>query len=267
MDIRAFMKRDGEKPLDNIVTNGGLCGIFRKIACIGDSLSSGEFESFECDKRGYHDFYEYSWGQYMARDIGCTVYNFSKGGMTARDYNSFAKSKDFYNDEYKAQAYIIALGANDISSTLRGEMEFGDENDVDLSDFAKNKPTFAGYYGQIVSRYKEISPDAKFFFVTFPNDKLHKGGEIIPGMVELLYSLAELFDNAYVIDLYKYGPVYDQRFKDRFYLLGHLNPDGYILTAQLIDSYIDYIVRHNPDDFRHAGFILTDIDYKQGGEI
>ena len=35
----------GEKPLDQLILNGGFCGIFRTIACIGDSLSSGEFES------------------------------------------------------------------------------------------------------------------------------------------------------------------------------------------------------------------------------
>ena len=54
----------GEKPLDKLVTNGGFCGIFRTIACIGDSLSSGEFESLNNDgQRGYHDYFEYSWGQ------------------------------------------------------------------------------------------------------------------------------------------------------------------------------------------------------------
>ena len=84
MDIRQYMKKEGERPLDSIVTNGGFCGIFRRIACIGDSLSSGEFQSYENEAHGYHDFYEYSWGQYMARDAGCTVYNFSKGGMTAQ---------------------------------------------------------------------------------------------------------------------------------------------------------------------------------------
>ena len=33
-----------EKPLDTLLTDGGNVGIFRTHACIGDSLSSGEFE-------------------------------------------------------------------------------------------------------------------------------------------------------------------------------------------------------------------------------
>lgn len=39
-----------EKPFDNIIRDGGFTRIFRTIGCIGDSLSSGEFESM--DKAG-----------------------------------------------------------------------------------------------------------------------------------------------------------------------------------------------------------------------
>lgn len=72
MNINDYIKLiPEEKPLDHIVTDGGMCGIFRKICCIGDSLSSGEFESLdENGNKGYHDMFEYSWGQYIARDIG-----------------------------------------------------------------------------------------------------------------------------------------------------------------------------------------------------
>lgn len=51
MDIKKYMAQSNEKPLDNIAVNGGFCGIFRKITCVGDSLSSGEFESQKTAKR------------------------------------------------------------------------------------------------------------------------------------------------------------------------------------------------------------------------
>ncbi len=39
MNLDLFFPCDpDEKPLDNPVTDGGYCGIFRTIACIGDSL-------------------------------------------------------------------------------------------------------------------------------------------------------------------------------------------------------------------------------------
>ena len=45
------------------MADGGFCGIFRTIGCIGDSLSSGAFETLSEDNvPGGLDMYEYSWG-------------------------------------------------------------------------------------------------------------------------------------------------------------------------------------------------------------
>ena len=80
MKLRKFMEIPEGRPLDQIRPDGGFCGIFRTIGCIGDSLSSGEFESLdEAGNKGYHDEYDYSWGQYLARIAGCKAYNFSRG--------------------------------------------------------------------------------------------------------------------------------------------------------------------------------------------
>jgi hypothetical protein len=258
MKITFFVKNAGEKPLDTILDDGGFCSIFRTIACIGDSLSSGEFESInEYGENTYHDFYEYSWGQYIARMTGAFVYNFSRGGMTAKEYcKSFADCNDFWNKDKASQAYIVALGLND----LFGEgQELGTVNDICLNDYTKNNNTFAGFYGQIIQRLKNISPDARFFFVTFAKEPEHDP-VIALGHRQLMYDLTKLFKNSYVIDLYQFGPVYDDKFKENFYLLGHMTPTGYILTAKIIASYIDYIIRNNPTDFKKIGFINTGIE-------
>ena len=248
-----------EKPLDSFVGEYSNTSIFRRIAFIGDSLSSGEFETVAANgSRGYHDMYEYSWGQYIARKNGLTAYNFSKGGMTAKWYiNSFANEKGFWDEDKACQAYVIALGVNDL---LGQNMPIGTKDDI-TAEITDSSP-FISYYAEIIRRYKEISPDAKFFFVTFPNEGNHPNIDKFEGMIDALYALAEHFDNSYVIDLYKYGPVYDDAFKAKYFLHGHMNPMGYIYTAKLVDSYIDYIVRTNPDDFKHVGFIGTDIQYK-----
>ena len=54
MGIEQFYAIEGEKPFDNFFPNGGFTGIFRTIACIGDSLSSGEHESMMDGKKGFH---------------------------------------------------------------------------------------------------------------------------------------------------------------------------------------------------------------------
>ena len=260
MNIENFLKK--EHPLEPLTANINLCSIFRTIGCVGDSLSSGEFEELKANgERHYHDLYEYSWGQFMARDLGCKVYNFSKGGMTAEKYcQGFAEENGFWDADKACQAYIFALGVNDIWVL---DKEVGSPSDVDLKDYRNNKPTFAGYYAQIIQRLKEISPDAKFFFMTMPQnstDSEHKKekGDL---HAKLMYDFAEMFSNSYVIDLRKYAPDYNSAFREKYFLGGHMNPVGYVLTACMVETYIDYIIRNNMEDFKQVGFIGTEYKY------
>lgn len=256
MDMTAFYPRPDEKPLDHMVTDGGFCSIFRSIACVGDSLSSGEFEGTSAEgNTTYHDMFEYSWGQYMARAAGCLVRNFSRGGMTAKEYcETFADTNGLFDASLACSAYILALGVNDVSSGI----PLGSAADI-KADWRENEKTFAGYYGAIVQRYKAFRPDAKFFFMTMPRESgmAADWAAKYDAHRELLYTLAAHFDNAYVLDLRAYAPVYDEQFRRHFYLGGHLNPAGYALTAEMVMAYIDYLVRHNPRDFAQVGFIGT----------
>ena len=258
MTLEKYVINEGEKPLDNICSDGGFCSIFRTIGCIGDSLSSGEFEGFTENERVCIDMFDYSWGQFMARDIGSTVYNFSKGGLSAKEFDTFARENGFYDDKYKAQAYIIAFGVNDITQMMNGTLELGSSNDIDLGDYAKNKATFAGYYARIISKFKNLQPKAKFFLVTIPRGNEKKEREEFSDQhAELMYAIAKKLDNCYVIDLRKYAPVYDDEFRKDFFLGGHMNAAGYRLTALMIESYIDYIIRNNSEDFTQIGFVGT----------
>lgn len=250
-----------EKPLDTLVTDGGFCGIIRTIACVGDSLSSGEFEQLDSNgNKTYHDMFDYSWGQFMARMAGCKVYNFSRGGMTAKEYcNSFAEANGFWDSDKAAQGYIIALGVNDV---LNAGQPVGSIEDICFDDYNKNADTFAGYYAKIIQRYKEIQPDAKFFLVTKPRDSRDEKCDGADDISKLLYDFASVFTNVYIIDLRKYAPVYDEEIRSKFFLGGHMNAAGYLFTAKLIVSYIDYIIRHNFEDFSKIGFVGYNMEYK-----
>ncbi len=255
MDVTKFYANPDEKPLDNLVEDGGFCKIFRTIGCIGDSLSSGELESFDEGIPGFHDFYEYSWGQFMARTLGSKVYNFSKGGMTAKEFfNSFAQVCGAYKYENLCQAYIIALGVNDLNLNF----------EMGTVDIDKVEDTILSYYIRIIKTIKSKQPDAKFFLMTMPNDvtKTQEAIEKNEAYSEAIRTLAEKFKNTYVLDFRKYAPVYDQKFKDTFFL-GHMTPTGYVLTAKMVMSYIDYIIRNNPEDFSQVGFIGTPYKYNK----
>lgn len=261
MDIKQFMKNENEKPLDVIKDDGGFCAIFRTIGCIGDSLSSGEFESLNKDGVcSYHDMYDYSWGQYMARTIGSKVYNFSRGGMTAKQYcEAFANEKGFWDFDKRCQAYVIALGVNDITQVMAGGIKFGAIEDVDKTKSSNSKKTFVGYYAQIIQRLKINQPRAKIFLMTIPkaSDDSQERDKWNDKHREVLYQIAEMFKNTYVLDLRQYAPEYGEGFHDHFFMSGHMNPMGYILTAKMVMSYIDFIVRNNPKEFAEVGFIGT----------
>lgn len=261
MDINDFYIKPNEKPLDNLVCDGGFCGIFRTIGIIGDSLASGELESNNDGIRGYHDYYEYSWGQYMARTLGNTVYNFSKGGMTAKEFfESFGASYGAFGYEKLCQAYIIALGVND---TARMD-NLGDIDKAVSENPSDENNGFLNYYAGIIKRIKAKQPQAKFFLMTIPRttyrpEDLRQKQEV---WCEALRELAKRFTNTYVLDIRKYGPLYDQKMVDTFFR-GHMTPSGYLLTAKMVMSYIDYLVRKYPDDFAQVGFIGTPYVYNK----
>jgi len=263
MDINKFYGNPDENPLDNLVSDGGFCGIFRTIGCIGDSLSSGEFETRDEDGiLGYHDFYEYSWGQYMARACGNKVYNFSRGGMTAKEFcNKFADECGVYKYENLCQAYIIALGVNDITQSFPA----GDPEKISVS---KNREpddeSILAYICQIVRTLKSKQPDAKIFIMTIPDSDLRNDGRRAKeeALAEAIRAFCAKTKNTYVLDLRKYGPLHDQKFNDNF-RLGHMTPTGYMIMSKMIMSYIDYIIRNNHEDFAQVGFIGTPYKYRK----
>lgn len=259
MNLNDLYFNPSEKPLDNLCRDGGFVSIFRTIACVGDSLSSGEFETLDeaTGVRHYYDMFEYSWGQFIGRMAGSRVYNFSRGGMTASEYcDSFAAAMDYWSPDKKAQAYIVALGVNDL---INARQPLGEMSDINRDDPAQNAKTFTGYYARILQTYQAMVPGAKFFLVTMPHQTMYEANSDMAAIADAhaarLYELAEYFPDTYVVDLRKYGPDHDEDFTNRFYLHGHLNALGYRLTAELIASYIDYIIRHNPTDFTSVPFV------------
>lgn len=69
MKLDGYILGEGEQPLDVIKDDGGFTSIFRSIAVVGDSLSSGEFEGTNAEGgKTYRDRYEYSWGQFLEND-------------------------------------------------------------------------------------------------------------------------------------------------------------------------------------------------------
>ena len=146
------------------------------------------------------------------------------------------------------------MGVNDL--IVRKE-QTGELSDVDFLNPENNQKSFAGYFVKIIQKYRQLQPNARFFLVTMPRSEDESENAIKKSHAELMYQFAEKFPHTYVIDLYQYAPVYDEAFRKAYYLYGHMSPCGYLLTAKMIASYIDYIVRSDMDAFKQVAFIGT----------
>ena len=238
-----------ETPLKSLTDNTGMLDIFLHVGCIGDSLASGE--SYWNDGGTAHgqDFYQYSWGQYLARKTGNTYYNWSSGGQSTRTWLQSSYATECFDGQHLCEAYIIGLGQNDANYNYT----IGSSADIDLADYNNNADSFYGSYGKIIQKIKEVQPQAKIFVITDPNASTNTKGYNAP-----IRDMANIFTNVYVIDMREYAlkymksPVVIAQSRN-----SHFNAYGYKLFAMMIANYIDWIVTHNYTEFTQVELIGT----------
>ncbi len=251
-EIKVEMLRQDDWPLETIIENGGMAKIFRVIGVVGDSLSSGAMTykpSGEESKSKNANMYEYSWIQYMARYCGSTAYNFSVSGMGT---DTFFDSKYYdlmMDGEHLCQAYFIALGHNDYNRSV----PVGTLEDVDLENWKNNAATFTGNYARIISEIKSIQPEAKIFPI------LMKNGEKFKDYNDAIRSVSALSDNIYLLEM----DVYAVTRQSWEVTNGHGNPMGYLNYSYQVSSYVDWYIRHYPDEFKYVQFIGTEYEYQR----
>lgn len=247
--------------LDAIRNDPGLLSVFLKVGCIGDSLSSGccVYKDADGVEKGV-DLYQYSWGQYLARMTGNTYYNFSRGGWSTRDWlNGDLGAALAFDGAHTCAAYIIGLGQNDNNQKIT----VGTSADINLMDYTQNADTFYGYYGEIIQRIQLLQPRAKIFICTDPLVKADSPET--NGYNAAIRQIATMFDNVYLLDLYAHGrELYDYDGSNLLSInkrYAHYNAVGYYLCALINATYIDWIMRTNPEEFREVEYIGTDMHY------
>lgn len=244
-------------PLEYIRNDAGLLSCFHKVGCIGDSLSSGE--CVYRDSNGTHgvDLYEHSWGQYLAKMTGNTYYNFSVGGLSAKTFHTTnnAKVREFEDADKVCDMYFIGLGQNDYNA----HNSIGTSADIDFSNYNNNADSYYGNYAKIIQKIKEKQPKAKIFVFTDPLNAVEN-----TGYNDAVRSMATLFSNVYVLDMYTYGNaiyrgsgsfIYNQN------RVGHYNAIAYKAMANITATYVDWIMKTNPSEFSQVEFIGTNYNY------
>lgn len=236
-------------PLEYLTDNTGMLDIFLHVGCIGDSLASGESYWNDGGTAQAQDFYQYSWGQYLARKTGNTFYNWSSGGQSTRTWLQSSYATECFDGQHLCEAYIIGLGQNDSNYNYT----IGSSADIDLADYNNNADTFYGSYGKIIQKIKEVQPQAKIFVITDPNANTNS-----MGYNTAIRDMANIFTNVYVIDMREYAlkymksPVVIAQSRN-----SHFNAYGYKLFAVMIANYVDWIVTTNYTEFTQVELIGT----------
>lgn len=259
--------RIDKNPLEHIIRDCGYGSVIHHWGIVGDSLSSGEIHIRNAGHNTYIDYYAYSWGQRFAK-MNCaeSCYNFSNGGQTAKgwiegtvDGSSDIVHGDDYiggvggggwplakTDGYKKQAYIIALGVNDHSESYPTGSVSTDIGTYDsTTDTDTNADSFVGYYAGIIQRLRSIQPNAKIFCVTMPNNAFPNESAAIADIVDYFSTLYS--GDVYLIDLSTYLPI---KWGGDYMYNTHGSAQGYQYIAYAVNTYVDWIIRNNADDFK-----------------
>ena len=229
-----------DNPLERIRNDAGLMTVFRHVGCIGDSLASGEAVYKKADgTTGGKDLFEYSWGQYLARMTGNTYYNWSKGGLRCDTFLSSSLATECFDGNHKCEAYIIGLGQNENNRKYK----IGTVEDINLGDYTQNPDTYYGNYG--IQKIQEMQPKAKIFILTDPLKSVENAG-----YNSAVREIAGIFKSVYLVDLYTYGTaLYNSGFLYQQKRGGHYNAVGYFICAMIISTYIDWIMKKNPENY------------------
>ena len=243
-----------EKPLDNIDKTGGYMAIFHDFGVIGDSLASGNMEGVNSSGTYvYQDFLDYSWGKSIERATGCTYHRFSRGGQYLHDDNWYNEWKDKIKTEL-CQAYIINIGFNDFNWLTQDATRYGTIADI-KTDYTQNPNTLYCQYGKMIQLIKSVQPKARIFLCNMEWNNTDNAN-----INTVINDICNYFENCYLIDLYTYAhePYWGvpNIYKTGVY---HKNTLGYQKMAWDIMSYIDYIIRHNMEEFIDVQFIGTDL--------
>lgn len=249
-------------PLATINQTAGMLEVFFNVGCIGDSLASGEcyYKKPDGTYTGI-DLYQFSWGQFLARMTGNKYYNWSRGGLRTDTWLASSYATECYDGEHKCEAYMIGLAQNDANQINRESLDpvayVGTIDDINTEDYNQNADTFYGRYAKIIQKIQEIQPKAKIFVMTDPLQYVENYG-----LNTAIRNIANLFKNVYLMDLYTYGAdMYTSGYIAANKRGGHYNAVGYRQMALIMATYIDWIMRNNPQEFLEVEFIGTDYSY------
>lgn len=209
--------------------------MFETFGVIGDSYASGQIYLSGSPV----NYYNLSWGQVLARRVGASCINLSRGGLTTKTWLESDRGLSYLQSNDAQGLYIVALGINDYTEINAGRYSLGTESDFDLSNYQSTPDTFFGNMCKIIGYVKAKSPNAKIILSTMAlnNTTLRKS------INDAIIRCAEL---ANIVSVKQYEDVY---FQSDYYtngmVSGHPTAPSYSGMATAMERLIDNCMNDN----------------------
>ena len=135
--------------------------IFKKVCCVGDSYTAG----YIVDSEGtvHQNNEDYAWPHYMSSITGNNYINCGVSGATSKTWQERNGGLDKATETGVVQAYLVGLALNDADSTIG--LTVGSSSDIGTEN-----NTYYAQYSKVLRKLNEISPKAKIFVMTVPDN-------------------------------------------------------------------------------------------------
>ena len=207
------------------------CRTFKKILCIGDSLTAGQFDYKEGGVTKEFNAPEYSYPTFLKALTGRDITNAGDAGETTVSWYELHGQEDFSGHD----ACIIMLGRNDYVSGRETTSE-----------------QRATAFANIIAKVRLDNPQIPIFMATLIN---YYKGDAAETMNEDIRTAATA-NNCYLLDIAAYGRMV---LADDAY--SHCTAEGYYTLAEYFFRYISYIMHNNYTSFKTIQFVGTNRAY------
>lgn len=208
------------------------CRAFKKILCIGDSLTEGRFDYKESGVTKEFTDSDYSYPAYLKAISGRDITNAGDAGETTVSWYELHGAEDFSGHD----ACIMHLGRNDYSGG----------NSVSSADRIQAM-------NNIIAKVKADNPQIKIFVSTQINYYTYANVGIID---EDMATVVSQNTDCYLLDIHTYGRMVQSR--DSY---SHCTAVGYMTLAEYYFRYISYIMHMEYSGFMTIQFTGTDRAY------
>lgn len=256
-----LMSATDKSHLNSLYTSSFSCSIFKKVCCIGDSLTSGYlYTPYDSAENGSSS---YSWVDHMPILTGGEYINLGISGATTiywlTSNDGLVKMQQSGN---KSQAYIIGLGLNDmLSSTTIGTS----------SDMGAQNSSFYAAFSYLIQSIATINSNAHVFILLPPlcsansNSTFSAAATTFAPYREAIINCVNIIDtnmwqyHLHLVDLCDYVDLFNRPGCNDSINANHFTEAGYAQVAEIIAKAISDTINAEPLRFSdvHSNTAVT----------